>query len=72
MTEVVRLQEALAEAVSVKDDSERAEPLKPYVRSDVFPAEKFALEQLGKCGSSALGTIQTILDDRSIRLRLKI
>lgn len=63
VTEVVQLQEALAEAVSVKDDNDRAELLKPYVRSDVFPAKRFALEQLGKCGSSAVGTIQTMLDD---------
>lgn len=67
--EVVKLQEALAEAVRVKDKSERTEILKPYVRSDVFPAKKFALEQLGKCGPLALGTIQTMLDDPDYALQ---
>ena len=61
--EVTQLQEALTGAVRVKDKSERAELLKPYVRSDAFPAKEFALEQLGKCGPSALATIRTMLDD---------
>jgi len=49
--------------VRVEDKTERAELLKPYVRSDAFPAKRFALEQLGKCGPAALRTIQTMLDD---------
>ena len=63
VTEVIRIQDALVEAVRVKDKSERAERLKPYVRSDIFPAEQFALNQLGKCGPSALMTIRKMLDD---------
>jgi len=61
--EVAELQESLIEAARVKDKSERAELLKPYVRSDAFPAKEFALEQLGKSGPSALATIRTMLDD---------
>ena len=63
VTEVVQIQRALTEAVRVNDESERAELLKPYVRSDAFPAKNFALEQLGKSGPAALGVIRTMLDD---------
>jgi hypothetical protein len=61
--EVIQIQEALTEVMRVKGMSERAERLKPYVHSNTFPAKEFALEQLGKCGPSALGTIRTLLDD---------
>lgn len=61
--EVIGIQEALGDASRTKDKSERAERLRPYVQSDVFSAKQFALEQLGKCGPSALGIIRTMLDD---------
>jgi hypothetical protein len=61
--EVIQTQEALTQIIRVKDMSVRAERLKPYVHSNTFSAKEFALEQLGKCGPSALGTIRTMLDD---------
>jgi hypothetical protein len=50
------------------DKSERAERLKPYVHSDVLPAKRFALEQLGKGGPSAMETIRPMLDDPEYKL----
>jgi hypothetical protein len=61
--EVIQNQEALTEIMRVKDMSERAERLKPYIHSNTFSAKEFALKELGKCGPSALGTIRTMLDD---------
>jgi hypothetical protein len=61
--DVTQIQEGLTKAMRVNNESERAERLKPYVHSDAFPAKEFALEQLGKCGPSALRTIRTMLDD---------
>jgi hypothetical protein len=61
--EVIQNQEALTEIMRVKDMSERAERLKPYIHSNTFSAKEFALEQLGKCGPLALGTIRKMLDD---------
>jgi hypothetical protein len=66
--EVIQIQNALTEAVRVKDKSERAELLKPYVRSDAFPAKEFALQELGKCGPSALESIRKMLDDSEYTL----
>ena len=45
------------------DGRERAERLKSHVRSDVFPAQQFALEELGKSGPSAVRAICEMLDD---------
>lgn len=63
VAEIIRMQKALNDSVRLQDKSERAERLKPYVHSDAFPAREFALEQLGKCGPSALATIRTMLDN---------
>jgi hypothetical protein len=40
-------------------------PVGSYVRSDVFPAQLFALAELGKSGSDAVRTILEMLDDPS-------
>lgn len=63
IAEIDGLQRNLMSALTAKDGEERAEHLKPYVRSDVFPAQQFALEELGKCGPSAVRTILGMLDD---------
>ena len=57
------VQQRIAEALAVKNGSERAERLKAYAHSDVFPARQFSLEELGKCGPSAVPTIREMLDD---------
>lgn len=63
VAEIIQMQKALNDSVRLRDKSERAERLKPYVHSDAFPARKFAMEQLGKCGPSGLATIRTMLDN---------
>lgn len=63
VAEIDRIQKELAAAVNEGDGGTRAEHLKPYVRSAVLPAQEFALEELGKCGPSALATIRGMLDD---------
>lgn len=63
VTEVIHIQQGLATALNVKDGGTRAEHLKPYVQSDLFPARLLALDELGKCGPSALGTIRDMMDD---------
>jgi len=63
VAEIDGIQRNLAAALAAKDGEERAERLKPYVRSDVFPARQFALEELGKSGPSAVRTILGTLDD---------
>lgn len=65
VAEIDGLQRNLAEAVSVTDGGTRAERLRPYVATAVFPAQQYALEELGKCGPSALPTIREMLDDPS-------
>ena len=62
VAEIIQMQKTLYDSVRLQDKSERAERLKPYVHSDAFQRE-FALEQLGKCGPSALATIRTMLDN---------
>jgi hypothetical protein len=46
-----------------KDGRARALRLKPYVESKIIPARLFAVEELGKSGPSAVGTIEEMLDD---------
>jgi hypothetical protein len=63
VAEIDGIQRNLMAALAAKDGQERAEHLKPYLRSDVFPAQQFALEELGKCGPSAVRTILGTLDN---------
>jgi hypothetical protein len=63
VTEVIQVQQALATALSVREGGMRAEHLKPYVQSDLLPAKRLALEELGKCGPSALGTIREMMNN---------
>jgi hypothetical protein len=63
VTEVIHSQEALTAAINVREGGTRAEQLKPYVKSDWYPARRLALEELGKCGPSALGTIREMMDN---------
>ena len=65
VTEVIHIQQALAAAINVREGGTRAERLKPYVQSDLLPAKRLALEELGRCGPSALRTIREMLDDPS-------
>jgi hypothetical protein len=59
------IQERFAQVVKIDDGAARAVGLKPYVRSDLYQARRFALNELGKCGPSAVGTIRGMLDDRA-------
>ncbi|HEX3473320.1 MAG TPA: hypothetical protein VHT28_19220 [Silvibacterium sp.] len=63
VAEINSIQEKMTAVVAAKDGEERAQRLKPYVHSDVSPAQQFALEELGKSGPAAVGTIRGMLDD---------
>jgi hypothetical protein len=63
VAEIERIQENMTATLTTEDGEARAELLKSYVRSDVIPARQFALKELGKCGSSAVPTIRSMLDD---------
>ena len=63
VSEIVDTQRDMLMAISSPDGHQRAEALKPYVRSDIFPVQRFALEELGKSGPSAVPTIRAMLDD---------
>jgi hypothetical protein len=65
--EVADAQRELAASVGESDGALRAERLKPYVKSDIFPARSFALVELGKAGSAAVPTIRGMLDDLAFR-----
>lgn len=65
--EVANAQRELVASVAESDGAVRAERLKPFVRSDIFPARWFALGELGKAGSAAVPTISGMLDDPSFR-----
>ena len=63
VAEISDVRQDTATILTIDDGSERAERLKPYVRSDIFPVRLFALEELGKCGPSAIPTISEMLDE---------
>jgi hypothetical protein len=63
VAEISAIHQGITEALAAKNGAERAERLKPFVHSTLFPARQFALEQLGKCGTSAVPTISGMLDD---------
>jgi len=60
--EVIHIQQALAAALNVREGGTRAKRLKPYVQSDLLPAKWLALEELGRCGPSALGMIREMME----------
>lgn len=61
--DVLRLHQQMDAAVTIQDRAARAEALKSFADSRIRPAMMFALEELGKCGTSALPTIRSMLDD---------
>jgi hypothetical protein len=63
VTHINRVQQEIKTALTVKDPTERVEHLKIFVHSDIPPARTFALEQLGKSGTSAVRSISGMLDD---------
>jgi len=61
--EIDDMQANITAALAAKDGAERAERLKPYARSDVFPAQQIALKELAGSGLSGVGVIRGMLDD---------
>ena len=61
--EINRIHQELVEVVSIGNGEARAEGLKPYVRSEVYEAQRLALNELGNCGRSGLKTIRGMLDN---------
>ena len=63
VTKINRIHQELVEVVSIGDSGARAQGLKPYVRSEVYEAQRLALNELGKCGAAAVETIRGMLND---------
>lgn len=63
--EVGNAQQELAHCIAESDGANRAECLKPYAKTDIFPARKFALDELAKAGPGAVPAIRRMLDDPS-------
>jgi len=61
--DVLRLQQQIEAAVAIEDRKARAEALRSYADSKIYPAKNFVLEELGKSGEAALPTIRSMLDD---------
>ena len=68
VVEIIATKKSLYAVLRLEDKAKRAEQLKPYVHSDVLPAKRLALEQLGKCGPSAMEIIRPMLDDPVYKL----
>jgi hypothetical protein len=60
---VLGVQNEMTAILEEKDGRARALRLKPFVTSKIFPARRQAIEDLGKSGPSAVGTIGEMLDD---------
>jgi len=63
VAEIKSVQEEMLTAIAAQDGAERAERLKPFVRSNIFLARMLALRELGKSGPAAVRTILGMLDD---------
>lgn len=63
VTEINRIHQELVKVVSIGNSGARAQGLKPYVRSEVYEAQRLALSELGKCGPAAVETIGGMLND---------
>lgn len=63
VAEVAQIQSQIAVALLVPDGADRAERLKQYVSSDIFPIRLAALDELGKSGPSAVPVISRMIDD---------
>jgi hypothetical protein len=62
IAQIRAIQEKMSAAMSTPGDL-RAQLLREYADSDVFPARQAALEELGKTGPSGVATIRQMLDD---------
>ena len=64
VSEIVKNQRRdMAVVLTTPNSGQRAEALKRFVRSEFFPVQQFALEQLGQSGPSAAPTILAMLND---------
>jgi hypothetical protein len=63
VTEIDGVQKELTASLEEHDGAQRAERLKQYTQSDIFPARSLSLEELGKSGPAAVPTIRGMLDD---------
>jgi hypothetical protein len=61
--EVNRIHQKLVDVIGIGNSDARAQGLKPYVRSEIYEAQRLALNELGKCGPAAVETIRGMLND---------
>jgi hypothetical protein len=67
VTEITETQQHVTTTLAIKDGPRRAEDLKLYVYSDIFPVRQFAVEQLGSSGPPAVPSILDLVDDPQVR-----
>ena len=63
VAEIDQNQAQMAMDLSVSDGAERAERLKKYLKSNIFPVRLAAMKELSKSGPSAVPVISTMIDD---------
>ncbi len=66
VTQVVGIQQDLAAVQAMPNARPRAEALKPYAYSKIFPVQQFALQHLGGSGPPAVPTILSLVDDPAV------
>jgi hypothetical protein len=63
ISKVLQTQKAIQSVIEIQNGLQRAQLLKPFLRSDVHVARRLAMEELGKSGPTAVPTIRGMLDD---------
>lgn len=66
VSQIAGIQRELRDVLAMQDARQRAEALKQYAYSSIFPVQQFALEQLGNSGSAAVPTILGLVDDPTV------
>ncbi len=66
VAQIVGIQQDLTTVLALPDVRLRAEALRPYTYSNIFPVEQFAVEQLGNSGPAAVPTILGLVDDPTV------
>ena len=63
VSKVLQTQKSIQSVLEIQDGLQRAQLLKPFLRSGVHVAGRLAMEELGKSGPTAVSIIREMLDD---------
>ncbi|BCM93823.1 hypothetical protein IAD21_05714 [Abditibacteriota bacterium] len=66
VSDIVRIQTGIAQAVSLPDLTQRAQALGPLATSPYYPATRLALDELAKCGEAAVPTLRALFSDNTV------